>query len=453
MFGVIEESGRFMADVAGPLNRPGDAVGSTLDGDGKVTTPPGFSEAYRRYVDAGWGSVTFPPEFGGGGFPWLVTVVMQEMLASASLGFSTCPVLTQGAIDMLTQHGSPGQQATFLEKMVSGEWTGTMNLTEPQAGSDLGAVRIKAVPAGDGTWRITGQKIFITFGEHDLAGNILHLVLARVPGAPPGEPSPIVEHPDVRPMLLTMKAYIEAMRALLYTNAVSIDLTRHYPDRAEREARRELADLLTPICKAWCTDLGVELTSFGLQVHGGMGYVEETGVAQYLRDSRVAPIYEGTNGIQAIDLVIRKVPMRDGGVVKDLLAQMEALDPELSAAGPELGGVRSALANGVSALREATDWIMSDGLAELSDALAGAAPYLRLSGLVIGGWLMARSALAASRLLRHPGGSDAVFLREKIATARFYTEQLLPQAAGLLPAVTAGAGPLFQVDLSRAALG
>ena len=565
VFGVLEESGRFMADVVGPLNRPGDAIGSTLDGDGKVTTPPGFSEAYRQYVDAGWGAVPFPPEFGGGGFPWLVTVVMQEMLASASLGFSTCPVLTQGAIEMLTQHGSPGQQATFLEKMVSGKWTGTMNLTEPQAGSDLGAVRTKAVPAGDGTWRITGQKIFITFGEHDLAGNIIHLVLARVPGAPPGtkgiscfivpkylvhedgslgarndlrcvsiehklgirasptcvmsfgdaggavgyligeanqgmrymftmmntarlsvgvqglataerayqdalryaqerrqgravgapagEPSPIVEHPDVRRMLLTMKAYLEAMRAMLYTNAVSIDLARHHPDRAEREARRELADLLTPISKAWCTDLGVDLTSIGLQVHGGMGYVEETGVAQYLRDSRIAPIYEGTNGIQAIDLVMRKVPMRGGGVVKDLLAQMEALDRELSAVGSELGGVRSALANGVSALQEATDWIMSHGRAEPNDALAGAAPYLRLSGLVIGGWLMARSALAASRLLPNAGGSNVVFLREKISTARFYTEQLLPQTAGLLPAVTAGAGPLFQVDLSRAALG
>jgi hypothetical protein len=240
-----------------------------------------------------------------------------------------------------------------------------------------------------------------------------------------------VEHPDVRRMLLTMKAYIEAMRAMLYTNAVSVDLARHHPDRAEREARRELVDLLTPISKAWCTDLGVDLTSIGLQVHGGMGYVEETGVAQYLRDSRIAPIYEGTNGIQAIDLVLRKVPMRGGGVVKDLLTQMEALDRELSAAGSELAGVRSALADGVSALREATEWIMSHGLADPNDALAGAAPYLRLSGLVIGGWLMARSALAASRLLRNAVGSDAVFLQEKIATARFYTEQLLPQAAGL----------------------
>jgi len=565
VLGVIEESGRFMAEVIAPLNPVGDAAGSTLDGDGNVTTPPGFKEAYRQYVEAGWGAVPFPGEFGGGGFPWLVAVVMQELMVSANMAFSTCPILTQGAIDMLAQHGSPAQQATYLEKMVSGQWAGTMNLTEPQAGSDLGAVRATAVPAGDGTWRITGQKIFITFGEHDLTGNIIHLVLARVPDAPPrtrgiscfivpkylvnddgslgarndlrcvsiehklgirasptcvmsygdaggavgylvgeanqgmrymftmmntarlsvglqglsiaerayqdalryaqerrqgralgvpaGESSAIVEHPDVRRMLLTMKAYLEAMRVLLYTNAVSIDLARHHQDPAEREARRELVELLTPISKAWCTDLGVELASVGLQVHGGMGYVEETGVAQYLRDSRISPIYEGTNGIQAIDLVMRKVPMRGGGVVADLLAQMEALGTELDAAGQELAGIQPALANGVSVLREATDWILSRGPVEPNDALAGATPYLRLSGLIIGGWLMARSALAASRLLRTAGDADAAFLREKIGTACFYAEQLLPQAAGLLPAVTAGAGPLFQIDLSRATLG
>ena len=562
VLGVIEESGQFMADVVGPLNRVGDTAGNTLDSDGNVTTAPGFRDAYRQYVEAGWGAVPFPPEFGGGGFPWLVAIVMQEMMASASLAFSLCPLLNQGAIDMLEQYGSPAQQATFLEKMVTGEWAGTMNLTEPQAGSDLGAVRTRAVPADDGTWRITGQKTFITFGEHDLAGNIIHLVLARIPDAPPGtrgiscfivpkylvdadgslgarndlrcvsiehklgihasptcvmsygdaggaigyligeanqgmrymfammntarlsvglqglsiserayqdalryaqerkqgraigapkgEASPIVEHPDVRRMLLTMRAYIEAMRALLYTNAVSIDLARHHPDQAERVARRELVELLTPVSKAWCSDLGVELTSIGVQVHGGMGYVEETGVAQYLRDSRIAPIYEGTNGIQAIDLVMRKVPMRGGGVVADLLAQMEALGPELDAAGPELAGIRPALASGVSSLREATDWIISRGPTEPNDALAGATPYLRLSGLVIGGWLMARSALAASRLLPTASGADAVFLRDKISTARFYTGQLLPQASGLLPAVTAGAGPLFQIDLSKA---
>jgi alkylation response protein AidB-like acyl-CoA dehydrogenase len=565
VFGVLEESGRFMADVVGPLNRIGDTAGSTYDGDGQVSTPPGFREAYRQYVDAGWGAVPFPAEFGGGGFPWLVTVAMQEMMTSASMAFSLCPLLTQGAIEALSQYGSPEQQATYLEKMVTGEWTGTMNLTEPQAGSDLGVVRSKAVPAEDGTWRITGQKIFITFGEHDLAGNIIHLVLARVPDAPPGtkgiscfivpkylvnadgslgarndlrcvsiehklgihasptcvmsygdgggatgyligeanqgmrymftmmntarlsvglqglsiaersyqdalryaqerkqgraigapagESSLIVEHPDVRRMLLTMKAYIEAMRALLYTNAVSVDLAHHHQDPVERQARQELVELLTPISKGWCTDLGVELTSLGVQIFGGMGFVEETGVAQHLRDSRIAPIYEGTNGIQAIDLVMRKLPMRHGGVVADLLAKMESLDPELAAAGPELAGVRSALTSGVSAMREATTWLGAKLPAEPNDVLAGATPYLRLCGLVIGGWLLARSALAASGLLRDASGSDTVFLQDKIATARFYAEQLLPQAAGLLPAVTAGAGQLFEVDLSKATLG
>jgi len=565
VLGVIEESGQFMAEVVGPVNQAGDTVGSTLDGDGNVKAPPGFKEAYQQYVEAGWGSVPFPDEFGGGGFPWLVAIVMQEMMNSASMAFSLLPLLTQGAIEMLALHGNPAQQATYLEKMVTGEWAGTMNLTEPEAGSDLGAVRAKAEPAGDGTWRITGQKTFITYGEHDLTDNIIHLVLARVPDAPPGtkgiscfivpkylvgddgslgarndvrcvsiehklgihasptcvmsygdaggavgylvgeanqgmrymftmmntarlsvglqglsiserayqdalryaqerrqgraigaprgELSPIVEHPDVRRMLLAMKAYIEAMRALLYTNAVSIDLARDHPDQAERAARRELVELLTPISKAWCTDLGVELTSTGLQIYGGMGYVEESGVPQYLRDSRISPIYEGTNGIQAIDLVMRKVPMRGGGVVADLLAQMEALGPDLAAAGPELAGIRAALAGGVSALREATGWLLSRDQAEPNDVLAGATPYLRLFGLVVGGWLMARSALAASGLLRGTSGPDAVFLREKIGTARFYAEQLLPQAAGLVPAVTAGAGPLFQVDLSRAQLG
>jgi len=565
VFGVIEESGRFTAGVVGPLNRVGDTAGCALDSAGNVTTPPGFISAYRQYVEAGWGAVPFAPEFGGGGFPWLVTSVMQEMLASANMAFALCPLLTQGAIELLAHHGSPEQQATFLEKMVAGEWTGTMNLTEPDAGSDLGAVRTSAVPAGDGTWRITGQKIFITFGEHDLAGNIIHMVLARVPGAPrgtkgiscfivpkylvnadgsvggrndvrcvaiehklgihasptcvmsygdacgavgylvgevnqgmrymftmmnnarlsvglqglamaerayqdalryaqqrrqgravgapAGTASPIVEHPDVRRMLLTMKAYIEAMRALLYTNAVSIDLARHHDSPAERQARQELTDLLTPISNAWCTDLGVELTSIGLQVHGGMGYVEETGVAQYLRDSRIAPIYEGTNGIQAIDLVTRKVPMRDGGVVADLLAAMDATGAELAGAGPQLAQIRLALATGVTAVREATGWILAGGRAEPNGVLAGATPYLRLSGLVIGGWLMARSALAASQMLGGDGGPGTVFLQEKISTAHFYAQQLLPQAPGLLPTVTASAGPLFAIDLSGATLG
>ena len=538
VFGIIEESGRFMAEVLGPLNRIGDTVGSQLDDDGNVTTPPGFKHAYDQYVDAGWGAVPFDPEFGGGGFPWLVTIVMQEMLTSACMAFSLCPLLTQGAIDMLAEHGSPEQQATFLQKMVTGEWTGTMNLTEPEAGSDVGALRTRAVPSdnGDGTWRITGQKIFITYGEHDLADNIIHLVLARAPDAPPGtrgiscfivpkylvnpdgslgerndvrcvsiehkmgihasptcvmsygdhggavgylvgepnegmrfmftmmntarlsvgleglsigerayqaalaqanerrqgratgapatETSLIVEHPDVRRMLLTMKAYVEAMRCLLYTNAASIDLSRHHDDPDVRRSRQELVDLLTPVCKAWSTDLGVEITSLAVQIHGGMGYIEETGVAQYFRDSRIAPIYEGTNGIQAIDLVMRKVPMRGGAVVKEVLTIIET-----EAAGNE------PLLKAVAALRDATDWLLAHIVTDPNDALAGATPYLRMFGLVAGGWLMDRSARA--------GNAD------KVATTRFYMEQLLPQVHGLLPAVTAGAGPLYQVDLSR----
>jgi alkylation response protein AidB-like acyl-CoA dehydrogenase len=486
------------------------------------------------------------------------------MLTSANMAFSLCPLLTQGAIDMLSHHGSPEQQATYLEKMVTGEWTGTMNLTEPEAGSDVGALRTRALPAEDGTWRITGQKIFITYGEHDLADNIIHLVLARVPDAPPGtrgiscfivpkylinedgslgprndvrcvsiehklgihasptcvmsfgdkggavgyligdvnagmrymftmmnnarlsvgleglaigerayqkaldyaqqrrqgravgtpatESSLIVEHPDVRRMLLTMKAYIEAMRCLIYTNAASLDLARHHSDSAERERRRELVELLTPISKAWSTDLGVELSSLAVQVHGGMGYVEETGVAQYYRDSRIAPIYEGTNGIQAMDLVGRKLPMRGGGVVNDFLDSIAALGDELVGAGDELASIRSELAAAGDQLRAATNWILSRGAANPNDALAAATPYLQMFGLVTGGWFLARSALAAQQRLAE-GRGDKEWLQEKIATARFYAEQLLPQAAGLAGAVTAGAAVLYEVDLSGATPG
>jgi alkylation response protein AidB-like acyl-CoA dehydrogenase len=564
VFGVVEEAGRFMADVMAPLNRVGDTVGSQLDGDGRVTTPPGFRDAYRQYVEAGWGAVPFDPEFGGGGFPWLVTVVMQEMMTSANMAFSLCPLLTQGAIDMLSHHGSAEQKHRFMEKMLTGEWTGTMNLTEPEAGSDVGALRTRALPAEEGSWRITGQKIFITYGEHDLSENIIHLVLARVPDAPPGtrgiscfivpkylvnedgslgarndvrcvsiehklgihasptcvmsygdeggavgyligdvnagmrymftmmnnarlsvgleglsvserayqqaltyaqerrqgravgaprtESSPIVEHPDVRRMLLTMKAYIEAMRCLIYTNAVSIDLAKNHPDPAVRQARQELVELLTPISKAWSTDLGVELSSLAVQVHGGMGYVEETGVAQHYRDSRIAPIYEGTNGIQAIDLVARKLPMRGGGVVQEFLDGIFALADDLAAAGDELGSIRTQLSASADGLRTTTEWLLSRGAANPNDALAGATPYLRMFGLVTGGWLLARSALAAQQLLAS-GLGDKPWLQEKIATARFYAEQLLPQAAGLASAVTAGAGVLYEVDLSGASPG
>ena len=577
VFGVLEEAGRLFAHELAPLNRVGDLQHSRRQDDGTVTTPEGFARAYRQYVEGGWAAVPFPAEFGGGGFPWLVAVAIQEMLTAANMAFSLCPFLTQGAIDMLLQYGSEAQRETLLPKMVTGEWTGTMNLTEPQAGSDVGALTTKAVPADDGTWRITGQKIFITYGEHDLADNIVHLVLARVPGAPPGtkgiscfivpkflvgddgslgernrvecvsiehkmginasptcvmaydgavgyligepnegmrymfrmmnnarlsvaleglalgerayqqavahaherrqgrapgapagESSPIIDHPDVRRMLLTMKAQIEALRCLAYLTAECLDLAKLHPDEAVRTRRQELADLLTPITKAWGTDLGVELTSLAVQVHGGMGYIEETGVAQHYRDARIAPIYEGTNGIQAMDLVGRKLPMRGGGVVGDFLAAIAATAEELVAADPEgeptgEAGARAARSEAAGAgkmslatigkrlteahasLEQTTDWLLANAPADPNNALAGATPYLRMCGIVAGGWLLARSAQAAARGLDQ-GEGDAEFLRQRIVTARFYAEQLLPQAAGLAPAVTAGPADLFEAS-------
>jgi 3-(methylthio)propanoyl-CoA dehydrogenase len=555
--GLLEEFGRLTADVMAPLDRPGDEQGCRFDpATGAVTTPDGFPEAYRQYIEGGWGSVSFSPDHGGGGFPWLVGVAIQDLVSTASMAFSLIPVLTEGAIEMLTVWGG-GEHETFLQKLISAEWTGTMNLTESEAGSDVGALRTRAFPADDGTWRIKGQKIFITYGDHDLTDNIVHLVLARTPDAPPGtkgiscfivpkflvgpdaslgerndvacvsiehklgihgsptcvlafgdnsdgavgyligeanagmrymftmmnnarlavglqglgaserayqkalahaqerhqgrrpgqranETVAIIEHPDVRRMLLTQRASIEAMRSLLYLNARAIDMARHHPDADERRRHEELVELLTPVSKAWCSDLGNELTSLALQVHGGMGYVEETGVAQHYRDVRIAAIYEGTNGIQAIDLVTRKLPIRNGAAICELIEQMRS---EAAAASqspdPSIG---SNLADAVDALAEATDWLLASDL-DPQDALAGATPYLRLFGTVIGGYLLARQAAAATRLLDTGGdGYDNDFLRAKVATARFYAEQLLPQARGLLGAVTAGQGDLFAIE-------
>jgi alkylation response protein AidB-like acyl-CoA dehydrogenase len=546
--GALAEAGRFAAEVIAPLNRIGDVQHSRRNADGSVTTPPGFVPAYARYVDAGWGSVPFPAEYGGGAFPWLVATAIGEMMSSANMAFALGPTLTQGAIDLLLAHASEQQKEMYLPKMVAGQWTGTMNLTEPDAGSDLGAVRTKAVADGDSMWRITGQKSFITHGEHDLTDNIIHLVLARVPDAPPGTrgiscfivpkvlitpdgqlgernrvtclsiedklgihasptcvlefdgaegylvgelnhgmkymftmmnnarlcvgvqglaiaerayqqavayaqerqqgrgpgapagtSSPIIDHPDVRRMLLTQKASIEALRSLAYLVAESMDLADHHPDPAVREARQELVELLIPVTKAWGTDLGVELSSLALQVHGGAGYIEETGAAQHFRDARIAPIYEGTNGIQAIDLVARKLPMREGAAVNDFIAQLNAIDGELALAGPELSSIRVNMATAISTLRDATDHLAT---ADNIDRLAGATPYLRLFGIVAGGWLMARQALAASRRLAS-GSTETDFLRAKLVTAHFYCEQLLPQASGLLSAAIAGAADLM----------
>jgi 3-(methylsulfanyl)propanoyl-CoA dehydrogenase len=531
--------------VIAPLNWSGDREHSRRNDDGSVATPDGFRAAYRQYVASGWAGVGLPVEYGGGGFPCLAAVAVEELVAAGNLAFSMCPILTQGAVDLLVAHGSEVQKETWLPKMVTGEWTGTMCLTEPDAGSDVGAVRTKAVPGTDGAWRITGQKIFITYGEHDMAENIVHLVLARVPDAPPGskgiscflvpkllvsddgalvernavtcmsiedklgihasptcvldfddavgylvgEPnegmhcmftmmnkarlsvgvqglaiaerayqqavayarerrqgrvlgddnagaSPIVEHADVRRMLLTIRASAEALRAVLYLVAESIDLAEHHHDEAVRAERRDLVELLTPVAKAWGTDLGVELTSLGLQVHGGMGYVEETGAAQLFRDARIGPIYEGTNGIQAIDLVTRKLPMREGRAVCHFLDRLDAIAGDLAAAGEELAGIRARLLDALQTLRAATDWMLAARAGEPVVALAAATPSLRLFGLVTGGWLMARQAAAASRRLA-TRDTDGDFLRTKVVTARFYCEQILPQTAGLLAAVTA----------------
>jgi 3-(methylthio)propanoyl-CoA dehydrogenase len=556
--GLLEEAGRFAAQAIAPTNRDGDAEGARIEGD-DVVLPTSFHKVYDQYVEAGWGTLQHPTEFEGGGFPLTVANAVKETITSANMAFSLGPLLTTGAVYLLAHHGSEEQQRTYLPKMVTGEWAGTMNLTEPQAGSDVGAVTTKAIPQDDGTYRITGQKIYITYGEHQLTDNIVHLVLARLPDAPPGtkgislfivpkylveedgslgerndvkvvslehklgihasptcvmaygedgegavgelvgepntgmrgmftmmndarlgvgiqglaiaerayqqalayaqerrqgrgptstpgEQAPIIDHADVRRMLLTQKAYIEAMRALCYANAHAIDLAHAHPDAAVREHQQKVADLLTPLSKAWCTDLGVELSSLAVQVHGGMGYVEETGVAQHYRDARIAPIYEGTNGIQALDLVGRKLPYDGGAFVAGYLADLATEVEQLPSS---LGSIRDGLRHAVSVLEELTTWLLGQR-EDPNDVFAGATPYLRGFATVVGGVLLARGAAAAQARL-DAGGGDVDFLAAKVVTARFYAEQLLPQVDGLRGAVTAGAHDLYAVTPAQLA--
>ena len=554
---VLGEFGRFVVDKVLPTNRIGDEEGSHVGGDPAdptVVTPQVFKDAYAQYVESGWGTVPFDPGFGGGGFPWTVGIAMQELLNSGNVSFAMAPLLTQGALDMLLVHGSEEQKQRFLPKMVSGEWTGTMNLTEPDAGSDVGAVRTRAVPAGDGSYRITGTKIYITFGEHDLTENIIHLVLARTPGAPAGTKgiscfivpkhlleddgalgrrnavrvvsvehkmgirasptcvleydaavgylvgdenagmrymftmmntarlsvgveglglceaawqrarqhakereqgrapgaagarSPIVEHADVRRMLLTMKASTEALRALHYFDARQIDLGHHHPDEAGRIAATELAGLLTPLSKGWGTDLANEITSLAIQVFGGMGYIEETGVAQLYRDARITAIYEGTNGIQAMDLVGRKLPMRGGAVVAELVARMRATAEELGGAA-DLAPLGDRLADGLDVLQQATDWILANGATDPVQALAAATPYLRMFSQLVGAWLLGVEALAATRA--DPSSMPPGFAEAKVATARFFADHVLPTVNGLLPTITAGKADLFALTADQ----
>ncbi len=551
---VIGEVGRFIADVIAPINQDGDQIGATWN-DGEVSLPDSFRSAYDQFVASGFGAVPFDPEYGGGGFPWITAIAIQEMLTSACMSFALCPLLTQGAIDALMHHGSTEQRQAYLPKMLTGEWTGTMNLTEPQAGSDVGALTTKAEPVGDGSFRLSGQKIFITYGEHDLAENIVHLVLARTPGAPPGtkgismflvpkyllnddgslgerndvscvsiehklgihgsptcvlsfgdndgaigwligdegagmrnmftmmnnarlsvglqglaiaerayqqalayavervqgtavgaEPgtkSPIIDHADVRRMLMTQRSWIDAMRCLLYENAAALDRVTAATDAEKRQSHQEWADLLIPLSKGLCTDLGNELTSLALQVHGGMGFVEETGVAQHYRDIRIAAIYEGTNGIQAADLVGRKLPMRGGSVVLeqlDLIAERAKSLTEVD----ELATFGRNLDSAVESARRATRWLIENGMSDLNDALAASSPYLRQLGTVVCGGLMAKAALAAVN-----EADDPDFSRARVVSARFFGEQLLPTAEGLEAAVTAGADDLFALSAAQ----
>ena len=550
---VLEEAAKLAGEVLAPLNRTGDQQGSRLE-NGVVRTPEGFKEAYARYVEGGWNALPFAPEHGGQGLPMALATAVLEMWNAANMGFALCPLLNVGAVEALTAHGSAEQQRLFLPKLISGEWTGTMNLTEPQAGSDVGALRTRALRDGD-HYRITGQKIFITYGEHDMAENIVHLVLARLPDAPPGTKgislflvpkflvnpdgslgprndvrcvslehklgihasptcvlaygdgggavgtligeenrgmecmftmmnnarlnvglqgvavaerayqrardfarqrvqgrpmtadaagaSPIIHHPDVRRMLLLMRARTEAMRALVYYTAGAIDRARHHPQAETRERQQRRVDLLIPVVKAWCTDLGVDIASIGVQVHGGMGFIEETGAAQHLRDARIAPIYEGTNGIQANDLLGRKLLRDRGAAARELIAEMRTVDAALAVRpGEALAALRRPLAAGIDALDSATAWLVEHAAGDAPGAFAGAVPYLTLMGTVAGGWLMAKSALAAG------GADDAGFAAAKLATARCYAEQVLPAAPALLPAVMGGA-TVMGFDLDR----
>jgi alkylation response protein AidB-like acyl-CoA dehydrogenase len=552
---VLDEAAKLAGEVIGPLNRVGDQQGSVLE-NGVVRTPDGFRDAYRKFVEGGWNSVPFSPEIGGQGLPWTLSTAITEMWDAANTAWALCPMLTAGAVDALSHHASDELKAVYLPKLVSGEWAGTMNLTEPQAGSDVGALRSKAVPE-NGHYRITGQKIFITYGDQDYTDNIAHLVLARIEGAPAGvkgislflvpkvlvgedgsfgprndlrvvslehklgiHASPtcvmsygendgaigyligrendgmacmftmmnnarlnvgllglgtaerayqqardfarervqgrdiatgdndvaIIRHPDVRRMLMTMKAQTEAMRMLAYYAAAQMDFARRHPEEAVRQRSQAVLDLLIPVVKAWCTDTGCEVANTGIQVHGGMGFVEETGAAQHLRDARIHPIYEGTNGIQANDLMGRKV-LRDGGeTAKAFIETMhEVIGPLAEAGNDDLTAIRKTLEPSLEALEAATDWMVRTGQTDIALAASSAAPYLTLFGNTTAGWLMARAALAAAGRLAVADG-DGGFLDAKIRTARFFGDQFLNRSAGLCAMVTAGGGPALGLD-------
>ena len=544
---ILEEAARFAGEVLDPLNRSGDEEGSKWT-DGEVRTPKGFRDAYDKFAQGGWNALPFEPDWGGQGLPKLVATPVDEMWTSANMSFSLCPLLTQGAVHALALRGSAELQKVYIPKMVTGEWTGTMNLTEPQAGSDLALVKTRAVREGN-HYRISGQKIFITYGEHDLTRQIVHLVLARTPEAPEGTKGislfvvpkfivkpdgslgerngakcaslehklgihasptavmiydnaigylvgeenrgletmfimmnaarfgvglegvaiaerayqralafskerlqgkdlavggktvPIIRHPDVRRMLMLMKSQTEAMRALAYVVAASLDFASRAKNPQERKRHQAFVDLMIPIVKGWCTETGIDVASLGVQVHGGMGFVEETGAAQYLRDARITTIYEGTTGIQAMDLVGRKIARDGGTTAREWLAQLRAFDSDLAGtSNPHIQSLRRHLAGGVQALADAVQFIVSEK--DPHAAFAGAVPFLKLAGIVAGGWQMARAALAAERTM----SSDPSFCEGKIATARFYCDHVLVQARGLCDTVVNGSAGVMALS-------
>ena len=532
---VLEAAGLFATDVLAPLNRAGDKHGARHEGR-SVKAAPGFADAYRAFAEQGWNSLSAAPEHGGQGLSKAMELAVFEMVHAANMAFGLCPMLTQAAIEALDLHGTERHKQLILPRLISGEWTGTMNLTEPQAGTDLAALTTRAEPDGEGGYRLYGQKIFITWGDHDAADNICHLVLARLPDAPPGvkgislflatkrlvnddgslgeanalypasiehklgihgsptcvmmfegakaelvgelnqglahmfvmmnaarlqvgvegvgiaerayqqalayaqdrrqgrsawtgeAAAPIFDHPDIRRSLALMKARIEAARGICLMTGVLADQARLAKDEATRTGARARQELLTPIAKAWSTDMGVEVASMGVQIHGGMGFIEETGAAQHYRDARIGPIYEGANGVQAMDLAGRKLSMGDGAVMDELCAEM-AMTAQALTERADLAEAGRRLAEGVQALEAATDWMLSHRGA---DSLAGATPYLKLAGDVIGGWVLARQAMLAA-------GADDGRLKAKAGLLRIYAAQVLTGAGGLAAAVTQGA--------------
>ncbi|HRN75426.1 acyl-CoA dehydrogenase [Ottowia sp.] len=553
---VLEECARFNEEVVAPLNYEADKAPSSHAGT-EVTTSAGFKQAYQQYTEGGWQGLQHPADFGGQGLPKTIGAACGEILNSANLSFALCPLLTDGAIEALLTAGGDELKATYLEKLISGEWTGTMNLTEPQAGSDLAMVRSRAEPQPDGTYKVFGTKIFITYGEHDMADNIVHLVLARVAGAPEGVkgislfvvpkflvqqdgslgerndvycvsiehkmgikasptavlqygdhggavgylvgeenrgleymfimmnaaryavgvqgiaiaerayqkavqyagervqsrpvdgsvkgPATIIHHPDVRRMLMTMRALTEGCRAMASVAAAAYDAAHHHPDAEVRRQNQAFYEFMVPLVKGYSTEMSLQVTDLGVQVHGGMGFIEETGAAQYYRDAKILTIYEGTSAIQANDLVGRKTARDGGQMARAIAAQIEATERELAAGGADAQAVARRLAAGRQAFLDVVDFIVAQAKADPNAAYAGSVPYMLLAGNLVAGWQLGRALLVAEQQLAQ--GQDAAFMKAKIATARFYADHILTRIPGVRDAIVEGADSITAMPL------